>query len=108
MTAADDEARKIGQRTMTGKDESGRQEMAETAEWRYGCGKDDGSGRQRRQTTTAMVAEDGGGRRQRSTTARKIGRRTKTGKVGSGRRTMTALSIGDREDDVVFDMGQYN
>jgi hypothetical protein len=34
MTAADDEARKIGRRTMTGKDESGRHEMAETAEWR--------------------------------------------------------------------------
>jgi|FrelakmetLWP11LW_1041352.scaffolds.fasta_scaffold11405_1 hypothetical protein len=33
MTAADDEARKIRRRTMTGKDESGRQEMVETAEW---------------------------------------------------------------------------
>jgi hypothetical protein len=54
-----------------------------------------------------MVADDGGGRRQRTTTARKIGRRTTTGKVGSGRRTMTALSIRDGEDDVVFNMGQY-
>jgi hypothetical protein len=34
MTVADDEARKIGWWTMTGKDESKRQEMAETAEWR--------------------------------------------------------------------------
>ncbi len=34
MMAADDEARKIGRQTMTGKDESGRQEMAETEEWR--------------------------------------------------------------------------
>jgi hypothetical protein len=33
MTTADDEARKIGRRTMTGKDESGRQEMAELVEW---------------------------------------------------------------------------
>ena len=54
-----------------------------------------------------MVADDGGGPRQRTTTARKIGRRTKTRKVGSGRRTTTALSIRDGEDDVVFDMGQY-
>ncbi len=54
-----------------------------------------------------MVADDGGGRRQRTTMAREFGRRTKTGKVGSGRRTMTALSIRDGEDDVVFDMGQY-
>ena len=33
MTVVDDEARKIGRQTMTGKDESGRQEMVETAEW---------------------------------------------------------------------------
>jgi hypothetical protein len=33
MTAANDEARKIRKWTMTGKDESGRQEMVETAEW---------------------------------------------------------------------------
>jgi hypothetical protein len=57
--------------------------------------------------TTAMVADDGSGRRQRTTTAHEIGRRTTTGKVGSGRRTTTALSIRDGEDDVVFDMGQY-
>ena len=54
-----------------------------------------------------MVADDGGGQRQRTTKARKIGRRTTTGKVGSGGRTTTALSIRDGEDDVVFDMGQY-
>ncbi len=54
-----------------------------------------------------MVADDGGGQRQQTTMAREIGRRTKTGKVGSGRRTTTALSIRDGEDDVVFDMGQY-
>ncbi len=50
-----------------------------------------------------MAADDGGGRRQRTTTARKIGRRTTTGKVGSGLQTTTALSLGDGEDDVVFD-----
>ncbi len=33
MTAADDEAHKIRRRTMTGKDESGRKEMVETAVW---------------------------------------------------------------------------
>jgi hypothetical protein len=33
MTAADDKARKIRQRTMMGKDKSGQQEMVETAEW---------------------------------------------------------------------------
>jgi hypothetical protein len=54
-----------------------------------------------------MVADDGGGRRQRTTTAHKIGWQTTTGKVGSGRRTTTALSIRDGEDDVVFNMGQY-
>ncbi len=54
-----------------------------------------------------MVADEGGGRRQRTTTACEIGRRTKTGKVGSRRRTTTAISIRDGEDDVVFDMGQY-
>jgi hypothetical protein len=54
-----------------------------------------------------MVADNGGGRRQRTTTARKIGWQTKTGKVRSGWRTTTALSIRDGEDDVVFDMGQY-
>jgi hypothetical protein len=50
-----------------------------------------------------MAADDGGGRRQRTTTAREIGRRTTTGKVGSGRRTTMALSIRDGEDDVVFE-----
>ncbi len=57
-----------------------------------------------------MAADDGGGQWQRTTTARKIGRRTATGKVGSGRQTTTALSIRDGEDDVVFDGGHmvYN
>jgi hypothetical protein len=50
-----------------------------------------------------MAADYGGGRRQRTTMAREIGRRTTTGKVGSGRQTTTALSIRDGEDNVVFD-----
>ncbi len=50
-----------------------------------------------------MAADDGGGRRQRTTTAREIGWRTTTGKVGSGRRTTMALSIKDGEDDIVFE-----
>jgi hypothetical protein len=49
-----------------------------------------------------MAAEDGGGQWQRTTTARKIRQRTMMGKVGNRRQTMTALSIRDREDDVVF------
>jgi hypothetical protein len=48
-----------------------------------------------------MAADDGSGRRQRTTMACKIGRRTTTGKVGSGLRTTTALSVKDVEDDVV-------
>ncbi len=91
---------------MMGKDESGRRWWRQRS-GDYGCSKDGGSGRQRWWTTTAMVADDGDERWQRTTTARKIGRRTTTGKVGSGRRTMTALSIRDREDDAVFNMGQY-
>ncbi len=55
--------------------------------------------------TTAMVADDGGRRRQQTTTACKIGWQTTTGKVGSGWRTTTTLSIRDGEDDVVFDGG---
>jgi hypothetical protein len=70
-----------------------------------GCGKDGGSRRQRRQTTTAMAADDGGGRRQWTMTACKIGRRITMGKGKSGRQTMTALSIRDGEDDVVFNGG---
>jgi hypothetical protein len=50
-----------------------------------------------------MVADDGGGRRQRMTMAREIGRRTTTGKVGSGWQTTMALSIRDGEEDVVFE-----
>ncbi len=55
-----------------------------------------------------MATDDGGGRRQRTTTAREIGRRTTTGKVGSGLRTTTALSLREGEDDVVFDGLEQN
>jgi hypothetical protein len=55
-----------------------------------------------------MAADDGGGRWQRTTTAREIGRRTTTGKVESGLRTTTALSLRDGEDDVVFDGLEQN
>ena len=50
-----------------------------------------------------MAADDGGGQRQRKTMTCEIGRRTTTGKVGSGRRTTMALSIRDGEVNVVFD-----
>jgi hypothetical protein len=55
-----------------------------------------------------MAADNGGGRRRRTTTACEIGRRTTTGKVGSGLRTTTALSVRDGEDDVVFNGLEQN
>jgi hypothetical protein len=55
-----------------------------------------------------MVADNGGGRWQRTTTACKIGWQTATGKVGSRLQTMTALSIRDGEDDVVYNGLEQN
>ncbi len=55
-----------------------------------------------------MPVDDGGGRRERTMTAREIGRRTTTGKVWSGLRTTTALSVRDGEDDVVFNGLEQN
>jgi hypothetical protein len=52
-----------------------------------------------------MAVDDGGGQRQQTTTAREIGRRTTTGKVGSGQQTTMALSIRDGDNNVVFDGG---
>ncbi len=55
-----------------------------------------------------MAADDGGRRRQWTMTARKIRRRTTTGKVGSRLQTAMALSIRDGEDDVVFNGLEQN
>ena len=108
MTAADDEGSQGQAADYDGEGQERAVRRRRQQSGDYGCSKDGGSGRQRRRTTTAMAVDDGGRQRQRTMTACEIRRRTTMGKVRSRLQTTTALSVRDREDDVVFNVLEQN